>query len=138
MALAAEEALVKIEAVVPEAERERIARTEIHAPAMNMTDEQRGLLDAMQQATDERRVYVIDYRDAEEAPSERRVRPLGLWFWGKVWTLVAWCELRQDFRMFRIDRIVRAIDSGDRFRPQAGRLLADFYAQMSRRDDRHG
>ena len=37
--------------------------------------------------------------------NDLEVRPLGLWFWGKVWTLIAWCELRGDFRAFRIDRI---------------------------------
>lgn len=37
--------------------------------------------------------------------ARRRVRPLGLFFRGKVWTLVAWCELRRDFRGLRLDRI---------------------------------
>ncbi|WP_245573803.1 helix-turn-helix transcriptional regulator [Neptunomonas japonica] len=35
------------------------------------------------------------------------VWPLGLVFWGRAWTLVAWCELRQAYRMFRLDRIGR-------------------------------
>ncbi|MEP4547812.1 MAG: WYL domain-containing protein [Saccharospirillum sp.] len=34
------------------------------------------------------------------------VWPLGLVFWGSVWTLLTWCELRTDFRMLRVDRIV--------------------------------
>ena len=43
----------------------------------------------------------------------RTVRPLGLYFWGSTWTLGAWCELREDFRNFRVDRIdeLRALDS---------------------------
>jgi predicted DNA-binding transcriptional regulator YafY len=59
---------------------------------------------------------------------------LGLWFWGKVWTLIAWCELRQDFRMFRIDRIDSA-DPGAVFRPERDKSLAVFYQQES---GRHG
>jgi predicted DNA-binding transcriptional regulator YafY len=54
------------------------------------------------------------------------VRPLGLWFWGKVWTLVAWCELRDDFRMFRLDRIREAVP-GERFREETGRTMRDFF-----------
>ena len=60
--------------------------------------------------------------------------PLGLWFWGKVWTLVAWCELRDDFRTFRIDRIARVVTSGRSFKPERGKQLADFYRRMERQE----
>jgi len=33
------------------------------------------------------------------------VRPLGIFSWGDAWSVAAWCELRQDFRNFRLDRI---------------------------------
>lgn len=33
------------------------------------------------------------------------IRPLILYFWGKTWTLGAWCELREGFRSFRVDRM---------------------------------
>jgi predicted DNA-binding transcriptional regulator YafY len=49
----------------------------------------------------------IDYVSLNEQQSERQVWPLGLVFWGSVWTLVAWCLLRQDYRMFRLDRLKR-------------------------------
>jgi predicted DNA-binding transcriptional regulator YafY len=55
------------------------------------------------------------------------VRPLGLWFWGKVWTLIAWCEMRDDFRAFRIDRIAGLDNAGRTFRPERGKTLTDFY-----------
>ena len=51
-----------------------------------------------------------------------------MWFWGKVWTLVSWCELRDDFRMFRVDRISE-IDAQGPFRPEPGKSLIDFYAR---------
>jgi predicted DNA-binding transcriptional regulator YafY len=54
------------------------------------------------------------------------VRPLGLWFWGKVWTLVGWCELREDFRMFRVDRI-GAMALGEHFPVEKDKTLAAFY-----------
>ncbi|MCC0029614.1 MAG: YafY family transcriptional regulator [Brucellaceae bacterium] len=130
MARAAEEALVKIEAVVPDAEKARIARTEIHAPVMNISGEERERIDFINTAVENRRVLALDYRDESGAGTERQVRPLGLWFWGKVWTLVAWCELREDFRTFRIDRIDAITEAGRRFSPEPGKRLADFYARM--------
>ncbi len=62
------------------------------------------------------------------------MRPLGLWFWGKVWTLVAWCEMRYDFRAFRIDRIARVVISGRTFKPERGKQLADFYRRVERQE----
>ena len=67
----------------------------------------------------------LNYRDLSDKASERTVRPLGCFYWGKVWTLAAWCEHRSDFRSFRIDRVtyVRRLD--ERFRDEPGRTLAD-------------
>ncbi|MDZ7651438.1 MAG: WYL domain-containing protein [Burkholderiaceae bacterium] len=54
----------------------------------------------------ERRLVALGYRDGAGATTKCRVRPLGLSFWGDRWSLAAWCELRQDFRNFRLDRVV--------------------------------
>ena len=127
MARAAEEALVKIDAVLPEAERARAAAVGVHAFRMSdLTDETRALLDRIERACEDRTRLTLSYADEAGAETERPVRPLGLWFWGKVWTLVAWCELREDFRMFRVDRI-REMTAGERFREERGRRLSDFY-----------
>jgi predicted DNA-binding transcriptional regulator YafY len=127
MARAAEEALVKIGAVLPDAERARIARTEIHAPAYVVSDAARQWIDLAERAVETREVLRLDYCDEAGRATVRDIRPLGLWFWGKVWTLVAWCELRGDFRAFRIDRIVGLAGAGRIFRPERGKQLADFY-----------
>ena len=133
MARAAEEALVKIESVLPDAERDRAHRVEIHAIAPEMTPEVRARIDEVDVAVEGRRRLVLQYSDVEARPTERIVRPLGLWFWGKVWTLVAWCELRDDFRIFRLDRIVEMEGGGEPFRPERGKTLADFYRDMEER-----
>jgi predicted DNA-binding transcriptional regulator YafY len=134
MARAAEEALVKIGAVLPDAEKDRIARTEIHAPMWVVSDADRKAIDFIERAVEKRDVLALDYRDEAGRSSVRDVRPLGLWFWGKVWTLIAWCELRGDFRAFRVDRIAAIANSGRTFRPERGKQLADFYRTMERRD----
>ncbi|AXS40026.1 YafY family protein [Breoghania sp. L-A4] len=136
MARAAEEALVKIEIVLPDAERARAHQVEVHAIAPEMTPEVRSLIDALERSVQTRTRLALSYLDAEARASERTVRPLGLWFWGKVWTLVAWCELRADFRMFRLDRIETMRDCGDSFRHEPGKTLADFYRTMERRPKR--
>ncbi|MCZ6592325.1 MAG: YafY family protein [Alphaproteobacteria bacterium] len=133
MARAAEEALVKIESVLPDAERARANQVEIHAIAQEMTPQVRLRIDEIEHAVEERRRLALAYIDAEDRTTERTVRPLGLWFWGKVWTLVAWCELRNDFRMFRLDRITRMDNGGEVFRPERGKTLTDFYRTMEER-----
>ena len=132
MARAAEEALVKIEAVLPSTENRRADTIEIHAIAPEMTPEVRQRIDAVENAVERRNRLALSYLDAEARPTDRTVRPLGLWYWGKVWTLVAWCELRDDFRIFRLDRIAQMDIDGDPFRPERGKTLADFYRTMER------
>ncbi len=133
MAAAAEEALIKIETVLPEPARRRAAAVAVYAIGMpQMNDDLRFRIDAVEQATEARQRLKIDYADEDGALSNRIVRPLGLWFWGKVWTLVAWCELREDFRMFRVDRITSMEELGP-YRPQKGQTLRDFYARPDHR-----
>lgn len=129
MAAAAEEALVKIGAVLPDDARARAGTVQVHAFQMpELDDRTRLLLDRIERATDARLFLTLSYSDETGAHTERVVRPLGLWFWGKVWTLVGWCELRNDFRMFRVDRI-SAMTEGERFRPEREKSLAAFYAK---------
>jgi predicted DNA-binding transcriptional regulator YafY len=58
------------------------------------------------------------------------VHPLGLFYWGKVWTLVAWCELRDAFRHFRLDRIRRMEVLREGFQSPPGRTLQDFLSTV--------
>lgn len=130
MARAAEEALVKISAVLPDSEARRVENTQIHAPSMNMTERERTLIDELNKAAETLQTISIEYRDEGGVATSRDVRPLGLWFWGKVWTLVSWCEMREDFRMFRIDRIAAMKNAGRPFRAETGKRLVDFYRRM--------
>jgi predicted DNA-binding transcriptional regulator YafY len=70
----------------------------------------------------------ISYANEKGEASERTVRPLGVFFWGKTWTLAAWCEMRTGFRNFRLDRIETA-SIGERFEDETGRTLRDMLAQ---------
>ena len=132
MAAAAEEALVKINAVLPKDLADRSQSVQVHAfQWTSLDDDTRHRLDALESATDSRTRLDIRYLDEEGRETERVIRPLGLWFWGKVWTLVAWCEFRQDFRMFRVDRIAAHEASGT-FKPEPDKSLAAFYKSQDR------
>ncbi|MBL8560768.1 MAG: YafY family transcriptional regulator [Gemmobacter sp.] len=72
----------------------------------------------------------ISYIDIQNHESFRDIRPLQLEFWGRVWTLAAYCEAREDFRAFRVDRIVAVQDTGERFPEEPGRSLADYRARI--------
>ena len=133
MSRAASEALVKIELVLPSRERERVARSTVFAPPMGLPDEVRMLIDRIEYAIDARDILRFDYLDLKGSATERRVQPLGLWFWGKVWTMVAWCELRGDFRMFRLDRTTGVTATGERFAPTPERSLAECVRQYEAR-----
>ena len=68
----------------------------------------------------------IDYLDADQAETQRTVRPLQMEYWGRVWTLTTWCELREDFRVFRVDRIQTLDVAPDSFEDEPGKRLADY------------
>ena len=78
MARAAEEALVKIEAVLPDKERTRAANTQIYAPEMGIAEETRHLIDACEAAVDARAILSFDYRYEARTATNRSVHPLGL------------------------------------------------------------
>ena len=125
LAARAEDALSKILAVLPADERAAAERLSIYAPAVRPDTPTRLRLAQLRHATDLRFKIRLEYVDLSEAESRRVVRPLACFFWGEAWTLAAWCEVREDFRNFRVDRI-RALDVLDeRFRDEPGRTLAD-------------
>jgi predicted DNA-binding transcriptional regulator YafY len=67
----------------------------------------------------------LRYLDLKDRQSERLVRPLGCFYWSEVWTLAAWCEVRDSFRNFRVDRIEALEVLDERFRDEPGKTLPD-------------
>lgn len=130
LADAAIEAIAKIEAVVPQGLREGMAKSRLYAPDIMLPDAVGRTLDHVRRAVDAKRVIRFDYRREDGTASQRSCRPLGLFFWGKVWTLAGWCELRDAFRTFRIDRMVTLVTDERTFREEPGRTLKDYLAMV--------
>ena len=77
------------------------------------------------------------YRDAAEAETRRTVRPVGLAFFGNRWTLLGWCELREDFRAFRLDRVRELQVLPEHFADEPGKTMDDYLAQMREEGEAH-
>lgn len=130
LAAAAREALVKIDAVLPEARRGEIWRDAVNVRSPALITAANAQLPLFRQAIRQRRKMQLNYRSAAEALTGRVIRPLAIEAWGHAWTATAWCELREDFRMFRLDRIVEANILDEIFKPEKGRTLADYMKRL--------
>jgi len=129
LARAAEEALVKIAAGLPETLRESADQVPIHALTFDGLDPaDREMLDRLEAACNTRNRLSIAYADVAGQKTARTIRPLGLQFWGRTWTLIAECEPRDAFRMFLVDRISSA-KTGAPIRPERDKNLTAFYAE---------
>jgi predicted DNA-binding transcriptional regulator YafY len=125
LAQGAEDALGKIMSVLPVEARVAAEALAVYAPAGGLSDVAQRTLQTLREAVQEKRKVFINYRDLTDKASERILRPLGCFYWGKVWTLSAWCERRNDFRTFRVDRVTQVRQLDERFRDEPGRTLAD-------------
>lgn len=129
LAQAAEVALGKILSVLPVAVRAAAQSMAVYAPPIGLDPAVQVTLQTLREATQARRKLHVHYRDVNDQTSQRTLRPLGCFYWGKVWTLAAWCETRSDFRNFRLDRIER-VDRVEgptgAFRDESGKTLADY------------
>ncbi len=79
-------------------------------------------------------MLAFGYTREDGESSQREVRPLALYFWSGVWTLAAWCELRKDFRTFRIDRMQDVRVLGREFIQKKGQRLEDYLRQVTRQN----
>jgi predicted DNA-binding transcriptional regulator YafY len=86
-------------------------------------------LPILRKAIRARHRLTITYIDPEGRETHRDIRPLALEFWGRVWTLAAWCEARAGFRSFRVDRIMGLTDTGEVFAPDKDKGLDAYRAQ---------
>jgi len=130
MARAAQQVMSKVESALPESLQKELERPEIMVPDFNIGSIMAHHLSDLRRASRECHKVCLAYVRADGEKSDRLICPLGLFYWGKVWTLVAWCELRDDFRHFRLDRIRSLEVSPTRFESLPGRTLQDFLAQV--------
>lgn len=127
LAQAARLVVQKVEAVLPSRLQERVGKAPLFAPGFHVPTESARELGTLRRAIRERRKARLSYVDRAAAATERTIRPLGLFFWGSSWTVAAWCELRDGFRGFRLDRVQKLELTEQRFEDEDGRTLDDFF-----------
>lgn len=138
MARSANAAIQKILAVLPDHLRHSDENLPLLVPTF---DDYQKIYTAHSQTIREairlHRQVIIDYVRADEEFSSRQIEPLGLIFWGKVWTLVAWCQLRNDYRVFRLDRIRQLVTTQDTFTTGEEKSLKHYLNLMARHYAQH-
>ncbi len=135
MALAAETALAKIDNVVPDDMRGQARSTPVFAFDFKKQEQLKERFDIINRATMSAEVLAIGYKTPDGRVTNREIEPLGLYYWGRTWTLASWCRLRSDFRSFRLDRIESLQTTGEKTIAAKGRTLRDYLENVSRQDD---
>lgn len=133
LAAAARGALAKIVAVLPP---ESAAAVEASALLIGPADVRPATamgLPELRDAIRRGQALQIRYRDAAERLSDRRIWPFALGFFEQVHVLVAWCEARASIRHFRVDRIVSAEDTGQRYPGDRHALMRQWRAEQADR-----
>jgi len=139
LANAAQQALDKIQLVLPEPLSHKIQSTPLFSPMVRIPAELADLLVELRLAINEKIKIKIDYQRADGKKSQRLICPLGLFFWGQVWTLGAWCEKRDTFRSFRVDRICSLTMDSDTFKLEDERTLDNFLKFVCKeQEDKYG
>lgn len=129
LAQASQVALGKILSALPAASRVAAQSMAVYAPPIGLDPLAQATLQTLREAAQAGRKVNVQYRDASDRLTLRILRPLGCFYWGKVWTLAAWCEVRDGFRSFRLDRIVRVglVDGKEgQFKDEPGKRLTDY------------
>ncbi len=132
---AARSVLAKLSTVVPQELQSQLVAAPLYvsegsAPAVTGID-----LSQLRNAIRETRKLVIGYVDEEGRRTQRTIWPIAMAYYVDVTLVGAWCELRNDFRHFRVDRIETSQVLDERFSAESGRLTAEWLALRKDRPD---
>jgi predicted DNA-binding transcriptional regulator YafY len=132
---AADSVLGKLAAVVPEPLQPQLVAAPVYV-SEGSTPEPRGVDPAeIRAAIRDGHKIAIQYRDEAGRETRRTIWPVAMAYYVDVTLVGAWCELRNDFRHFRVDRITAATALGERFPADRRKLLADWLALRKNRPD---
>jgi predicted DNA-binding transcriptional regulator YafY len=105
-------ALNKVKAVMRTSDKEKLEflndRMHFQVPECFLPDFE--YLSPLQNALTSKHVVQLDYKNNKNEISQRKVEPIGLIFYAFAWHLIAWCQLRKDYRDFKIARILKVKD----------------------------
>jgi predicted DNA-binding transcriptional regulator YafY len=123
---AARNAIAKIAAVLPSDLRDSLDAASLLAVTGKGVVAEAVDLSVVRKAIRTERKVSIRYRDGTGADSRRTIWPFALGFFDRVHVVVAWCELRRDFRHFRTDRIADLTVTNTRYERRRQALLKEW------------
>ena len=130
LARAAQGAMNRIGSTLPTALRLGVETSGLFVPRRPDAAPPAPWLPALRQAIRAEHALWLDYRDDKGAATRRRVWPFAMAFFDHARLIAAWCELRQDFRHFRADRVVDLADTGARYPERRHTLIRRWHAYM--------
>ena len=134
LADAAANVLAKIGAVLPKDLRETLDDSGLLIAPGDPIAAGDAQLPKIRQAIRTERKIGLSYRDEKGADSKRTIWPFGLGFFEKVRVVMAWCELREDFRHFRTDRIVSLTMTDKRYPRRRQAMLKEWRDREATRE----
>jgi predicted DNA-binding transcriptional regulator YafY len=135
-------ALDKIKAVLRHSEKDHIEEMDDHIaimthPAIMYQPQEELHLQPILRSIGSSSVIEIDYTSLERhETTTRKVEPVGIYYLGSHWYLVAFCQLRNDYRNFRTDKISRLVVTGETI-SKTHPSLQSFISQMSEEREVH-
>lgn len=120
---AAANVLAKIAAVLPDDLKPQLESSNLLVPPSFSDVKDSVDLSLVRKAIRNEHIVEIGYVDAAGVETERRIWPFALGFYDRVRVIAAWCEMRNDFRNFRTDRIQRMEPQGKRYPRRKAELL---------------
>lgn len=137
LAQAAQTALDRVRSALPLELRIEVDTSGLLVPAMDRADAPTEPWQTpLRHAIRHQRKIVLHYRDEKGQPSERCIWPFAMAFFDRHRVLAAWCELRQDFRHFRADRVRSVTALSERYPEPRARLIERWSHQLCSRTDR--
>ncbi len=130
LALAAKDLVAKIAEAVPERLRPFVLEPAGRVPPRYQEAADTIDMAMVRDAIRGGRKVRLDYRDEQGRPSERIVWPVAVGYLQTVRLVIAWCELREDFRSFRTDRVAGADLLETRFPARPSVLFAKWRARQ--------
>lgn len=126
LAEAAKEVRAKIQTALPEPDKRKLENAPLFASRRDGSAAPSAKM--IRRAIRERNILRLIYEDAVGSSSDRRVRPLAIWAFTDGWLFAGWCELRNGFRAFRLDRITAIEETGCQFPDEPSRNLQAYLA----------
>jgi predicted DNA-binding transcriptional regulator YafY len=133
---AAERVLSKVTVVLPEALRAQLVSAPVFVSSSGAPVAESVDLSAVRQAIRDERKLHIAYVDEKGVQTQRVIWPIAVAYYVQATLIGAWCELRQDYRHFRADRVASLTVLDERYPSDNGRLMAEWLAL--RQNEREG